>query len=368
MVSAVRHNGGVAQDGQADARAVALTLTAGTFFAMAILAVNDVVAHGHDYFFREGDAYLFRATAYDPFGDGHLFASVNRLSEVPYRYGRIGYPLLGWIGGFGQRAAIDWVLLGIFVLSISALPGLAALLLDAYGRPAWGGAVVLLAPGLLFSHNVATSDPLMLACVLGGLLLDRRKHRVAALVLLGFAVLVKEIAIVALIPWAWRALRTRDWHRLGALALTVVPYACWCLWVRVNTGEFPFLAHTVARSQALGWPGSGVHAALTHHIPDSVVMSMLVIATVVIGLGAAWFARDWFPVAPIAALLAVVTMCLGPAGVYYEGELLRVLIAPQVFALLCIVYAIRRAPRRRNEAAFVPIDERCRTLDHSQRY
>jgi hypothetical protein len=345
----------VAQDGQADARAIALTLSGGTLFAMAVLAVNDVVARGHSYFFREGDSYMFRATAYDPFGRGHAFAAVNRLAEVPYRYGRIGFPLLGWLFGFGHRVAIDWVLIGVFVLSIAALPGLAALLLDAHGLPAWGGAAVLLAPGLVLSHSVVTSDPVMLAFVLAGLLLDKRGNRVAALAFLALAILVKEVAILALVPWAWRAFRTHDSRRLGALGLTVLPYACWCLWVRVRIGQFPFLAHTVARSQALGWPGSGIHAAFAHHTPDYALNSLVVVTTFVVGLVAAWVARDWFPVAGITCAYAVLTACVGPSAVYYEGELLRVLIAPQVFALLCIVYATSRAARRRRSLSPEPV-------------
>jgi hypothetical protein len=215
----------------------------------------------------------------------------------------------------------------------------------------------LLAPGLVLSHSDAGADPVMLAFVFGGLLLDRRGRRIAALVCFAYAILVKEVAVLALIPWGWRAISTRDYKRLGALGLTVVPYVGWSIWVRARTGEFPFLAHTVARSTALAWPGVGIHTVFQHRAPDHVADSVIVVVTAVVGFAAAWAARKWFPVAGITVAYAAMTLCLGAGVLSYEGEMLRVLIAPQAFALLCIVYAVtRRGARWDNESSPVGVN------------
>ena len=323
--------------------AAAGALSGVTLGALVILTVGVVQRHGHSYFFREGDASLFRAAAWSPFGDGKSFAAVGRLTDAPYRYGRIGLPLLGWLGGLGHHGATDWALIVVHLLAISAVPGLAALLLNSYGFPAMGGAAVLAVPGLLYIHDIVSADPLMVALVLLAYVLDRRGKRTPALVALAGAILVKEVAIAAAVPWLYRAFRDRDPQRLVRVLATLVPYGVWCLWIRVRMGAFPFLARSISRKEALGLPGAGIHAAIVHHTPNYVTNVVSVVATVVVGLVGAWFARRWFPVAGATFLFALMTLCLGPLALVFMEELWRVLIGPQVFAVLCVVAAVSRA-------------------------
>ena len=80
---------------------------------------------------------------------------------------------------------------------------------------------------------------------------------------MAFAILVKEIALLALLPWAWRAIRHRDATALRRIAATVIPYAAWCVWLRLRVGEFPFFAHTANRSDALSLPFVGIRDIVT---------------------------------------------------------------------------------------------------------
>ena len=53
---------------------------------------------------------FFRATALDPFGRGQAFRVAGFAAEAPYRYGRIGLPLLGWLLALGRPGLVPWTL------------------------------------------------------------------------------------------------------------------------------------------------------------------------------------------------------------------------------------------------------------------
>lgn len=320
---------------------IAWLLSGGTAVALLAVTVPGLLAHGQSWFFHEGDAYLYRATAQDLFGHGRSFAVVGRLSEVPYRYGRGGLPFLAWVLAFGRPGLVAWPLIAIQLGSIAAIPGLAATMLDDYGAPAIGGAAVLLAPGLLLIYNKVYADALLIALILLAYLLEARGKRKRALGVLAFAVLVKEVGALALVPWLWRAGRDRDARRFAMIASALVPYAGWCLWLRWRVGALPFLAHTDSRSGALRFPGIGIYDAVVARSPDYQVIVLVVLATLALGVAGAWCARR-FPIGGLAASYAVLTACLGPLALKYEGEALRVLAAPQVFALICVTLARTR--------------------------
>ena len=142
---------------------VAWILSAGTAVALLVLAVPPLHTHGPSWFFHEGDAYLYRATARDLFGKGRAFAPVNRVPEIPYRYGRMGLPFLAWLLVLGRPGAVEWPLVGIHLAAIAAIPGLGAVLLDDYGAPPIGAAAVLLVPGLLVIYDKVYADTLLIA-------------------------------------------------------------------------------------------------------------------------------------------------------------------------------------------------------------
>jgi hypothetical protein len=318
---------------------IAWVLSGATALAMLVLVARALASHGEAVFFNEGDAYLFRETARDLFGQGHAFAAVNRVSEIPYRYGRMGLPLLAWLLALGRSGWVTWSLIGIQVASIAAIPGLAAALLDEYGAPAIGGAVVLFVPGLLIVYDKVFADPLLIALILLAYLLDSRGRPKSALAVLAYAVLVKEVAALALLPFLWRALRGRDLRGAAGVVSTLLPYAAWCVWLRWRVGEFPFLAHTISRTAAFSAPGVGIHDVIAAKTPNYQVVVGMVLVTVVLGLAGAWRARR-FPIAGLAAAYAVLAACLGTNALRYEAETMRVLALPQVLALLCIVVAV----------------------------
>lgn len=327
---------------------IAWVLSGAVAVALTVLAAMLLRQHGQNGFFNisEADSYFFRLTARHPFGSTQGFAAVHVVSEAPYRYGRIGLPLLGWVFALGRPAWVGWSLIGVYVASIAAVPGIAAVLLDDLGAPPASAALVLLAPGILLNYGHVYSDPLLIALLLLACVFEGRGRRSASLVTLAAAILVKEVAVFALVPWIWSALARRDRRGAAMAAGAVVPYLMWCVFVRARLGTFPFLAHTYSRSGALGLPLVGLRRALAADTPNIGVVTGAVVITVVIGLIGSWAARGT-RISALALVYTVLTLCLGKNALAYLLENARVMAVTQVFGLLCIVVAICRWRRRR---------------------
>jgi hypothetical protein len=278
---------------------------------------------------------MYWLTARDLFGAGDGFAALGRASEVPYRYGRVGLPFAGWALALGQPPLVGTSLVVVNVVALAAVAGLSAMLIAEYGGHPATAVWVLLVPGLLpLSMNVV-AEPLLVALILAAYVLDRRGQRVPARWVMAYAILVKEIAVLALIPWAWRAIRDRDRSALRGVAATLIPYATWCVWLRLRVGEFPFFARTNNRSDALDLPLAGVRAVLSERTPDHEAIVAMLLITVALGAGAAWIARGT-QLAGLAAAFALPAVCLGTQALRFEGEAMRLLVVPQVFAVVAI--------------------------------
>jgi hypothetical protein len=328
---------------------MAWVLSGAVAVALCVLVMSAAIHDGQKTFFVEGDAYLFRLIAQRPLGSTHGFAAVGRLSEAPYRYGRIGFPFLAWLLALGRPAWAGWSLVVISVASIASIPGIAAVLLDDLGAPPAAAGLVLLAPGLLLNYGHPYADPLLVALLLLACVLEGRGRRPAALVTLAAAILVKEIAVFALVPWLWAAWVRRDRRAAAAVAATVAPYLMWSVWIRLRLGSFPFLAHTYSRAGALSPPFVGLAQAVSARTPDIATVVICVAITAALGTLAAWLARGT-RIGVLAGVYTVVTVCLGKNALTFLLENLRVLVVAQVFGVLCVAVAIA-AWRREKEVA-----------------
>ena len=158
------------------------------------------------------------------------------------------------------------------------------------------------------------------------------------MITLAAAILVKEVALFALIPWIWSAIARRDRRGVVQAGAAVVPYALWCVWVRWRLGAFPFLAHTYSRTGALSLPLVGLRQALDARTPNIGVVTGAVIITVVLGAVASWVMRGT-RVGALAFVYTILTLCLGKNALAYLLENARVMAVAQVFALLCLTAA-----------------------------
>jgi hypothetical protein len=320
----------------------AWVLSGGTAFGLLVATLSLTTRGGTAWFYVEGDAFHYQLIARDLFGSGHGFVFH---SEAAYRYGRFGFPFVSWLLALGRPALVGWTLIGVNLLAIAAIPGLAATYVDAYGVPAMFGAVVLLPASILTLYNDPVADPLMIALILFAFLLDARGYRTRALVSLACAVLVKEVAAVALLPWMWQAIRRRNRKEVGQLLCVLVPYLAWATWVRIRVGEFPFLAHTLQRREAFGLPFAGMRTVWHEQPPHYLSTLALTIVTIVVAFVAAWIGRR-HAIAGVSAAFGCVVLCFGPNALRFSFEIGRLLAPAQVFALVTIaLVAPERWPR-----------------------
>ena len=319
---------------------IAWVLSIAVAVAVTVLVVRTVSAQGQNGMFNsEADALFFRLVARHPFGSTHGFVAVHQLSEAPYRYGRIGLPLLGWILALGRPAWVGWSLIGVYIVSIAAIPGVAAVLLDDLGAPPAAAGFVLLAPGILLNYAHVYSDPLLITLLLLACVFEGRGRRTAALVTIAAAIMVKEVAVFALIPWIWAALARRDKAAVAKALSAALPYLVWSTWIRWRLGTFPFFAHTYSRSGALSLPFVGLGQAWAALTPNIGLVTGAVAVTVVLGVLASWAGRG-SRIGALAAVYTVLTVCLGRNALAYLLENARVMAVTQVLAVLCLVVAV----------------------------
>jgi hypothetical protein len=325
---------------------IAWILSGGTAIGLVVATFVLLHTQGVRTFYVEGDAGHYFLTARDLFGTGRGY---EFHSEAAYRYGRFGFPFVAWLLAFGRPGLVHWTLIAVNVAAIAAVPGLAATLLDEYGVPAAYGAVVFVPVALYALYADPVADPLMIALILFAFILDRRGRRCNALVVLACAVLVKEVAALALLPWAWQAFRRKDWRAIGELACVLAPYAAWCVWVRFRLGEFPFLAHTIQRSEAIGLPFAGMHTVWIEQTRYYVGNLALTVVTIVGAFAAAWLGRRHV-IAGLAFVYGCLVVCFGPNALRFSFEIGRLLAPAQVFGLLALTIAGYEWQQRRIRA------------------
>ena len=168
--------------------------------------------------------------------------------DRPYRYMRIGYPMLTWLVSLGQHFLVPVMLVAVNVAAVGALGYLGALFAVAGGRHALAGLLLPAYFGLITSLARDTAEPLAAVCLLAGLLAVRGRRPVLAAALLTYGALTRETVLVAVAAIAiMRAVGfLRGQARPGRddlpWAVPAVAFAVWEVVVKAATGSVPLLA------------------------------------------------------------------------------------------------------------------------------
>jgi len=273
------------------------------------------------------DGAFFYAIARDPLATGQAH---RLLPEAPYYWGHPAYGWLTWLAsGGGQPRAVPDALLAVGLVSIVVAGAAASLLARAVGWSPWGGLAVALNPGLLFAVYSDTSESLGAALLLLALALYARGRRGWTIALLAALCFDKEpLVLVPLAIAAWEIWRTR---RLSLVPVSVVPAACWWLYLRLHLGAFPFGEGSERLTAPfLGWERGLVAAARDSWSPDpptaqlgeaSVALIIVVAAAIVIT--AVYAARLRSVVSPAFLALAALYACITPNGIEYPKDMIR---------------------------------------------
>jgi hypothetical protein len=140
------------------------------------------------------DGQFYYRLALDPFNWHHTAYGITM--DQPYRYTRIGYPLLVWLLSLGQHAWVPAMLVVVNLMAVSAIAVLGGIFARDGGRNALWGLLFVAYFGLVVSVGRDTVEPLAAACALGGLLCYRRERYLAATALITYAVITRETVLL----------------------------------------------------------------------------------------------------------------------------------------------------------------------------
>lgn len=170
------------------------------------LMIGDPHAAGYD-------GQFYYRLALNPFNWGKTAYGITM--DQPYRYTRIGYPFVSWLGSFGQHDLVPASLLAVNLLAVAAMAVLGAMFARQSGRHALWGLLFAAYFGLAISVGRDTAEPLAEACMLAGLLAYRRGRWVLSAAAFAFGAITREtilfapaaIAVVRLVQIARRKVR-----------------------------------------------------------------------------------------------------------------------------------------------------------------
>jgi len=195
------------------------------------------------------DGQFFYRLALNPLNFHHTAYGIT--VDRPYRFMRIGYPVLTWVLSLGQHYLVPVILVVINIAAIGALGYLGAMFALRGGRHALAGLLIPGYFGLLTSLSRDTAEPLAAACLLAGLLAVRSRRPVLAAVLLTCGALTRETVMVAVAAIAilrvigivrGRVTGVRPGREDLAWVIPAVAFAAWQVVVKAATGSIPLLA------------------------------------------------------------------------------------------------------------------------------
>ena len=152
------------------------------------MVIGDPHAKGYD-------GQFYYRLAINPFNWHHTAYGITM--DQSYRYTRIGYPLLAWLGSFGQHQAVPVALVVINLGCVAAMAVLGAMFAQQAGRHALWGLAFAAYFGLVISVGRDTAEPLAEACMLGGLLAYRQGRWLLAAVVFAYGGLTRETILLA---------------------------------------------------------------------------------------------------------------------------------------------------------------------------
>jgi hypothetical protein len=186
----------------------------------------------------DGQFYYFAAR--DPF----LNLDFHKHVDAPaYRYQRIGYPALVRIFSFGNPDLIPMMMLIVNMVLIAFSTAIIARLLLQKGMSCWWSMLFPLLSGMLLASIRDLTEPTAIFFLIAGVVAyDKRKHALFSL-LIACSILSREFTLPMTAVFLFDSIIIkRSWRASLATILSIVPYAMWCVYLVINTGNFPWQA------------------------------------------------------------------------------------------------------------------------------
>jgi hypothetical protein len=141
------------------------------------------------------DGQFYYRLALNPFNWSRTAYGITM--DQPYRYTRIGYPLVTWLVSFGQHDLVPAALVAVNLVAVAAMAYFGAMFARDADRHALWGLAFAAYFGLAISVGRDTGEPLAEACMLAGLLAYRRNRWVLAGAVFAFGAITRETILLA---------------------------------------------------------------------------------------------------------------------------------------------------------------------------
>ncbi|MDQ3893688.1 MAG: hypothetical protein M3292_03330 [Actinomycetota bacterium] len=287
------------------------------------------------------DGVYFYAVALDPLARGEAHALID---QSVYRYGHAGYGWLAWLGSAGRAKAVPWALLFVGLAGLALAAWAVTRLIEDQGRSGWWGLAVALNPGLIYALTAVCSETAGAAAIAMSLLFWTRGRYLAAAPWLVLACVIKEpfvLVPVGLAAWegiTW--IRGRRAHKLlqraAVLAAGPLVFSVWYVYLRVHFGQwpheatpegffyFPFVGWAKSVGDAAGLANRSFYESQIGAASGPLIAAFIGACVV----GAAWAVRLRSALDPVYLLFALLITTLGPLGLVYPKDMIRLTAIP----------------------------------------
>jgi hypothetical protein len=180
------------------------------------------------------DGQFMYLMAFDPFlqcfrNDIAMYRRV--VDDPPYRYGRVGFPLLTRIVARGSPERFPAVMMWLVVLGNIPLAAALASLAWQGGRVPSSALTYLAIPSFAVSTAFALPEGLAAAGIVTGYAFWRSERRWLAVICFGLSLLIRETGLIFLLSLAFTSILDKRRHDLKWLVAAFLPLIFWRVFV-----------------------------------------------------------------------------------------------------------------------------------------
>ena len=167
-------------------------------------------------------------------------STVKAYLDVPaYRYQRILLPLLARLISLGNIHVIPWAILAINLLFQVGGTWAFERIFMRWGINRWYAVIYGCWVGLGLAIRLDLPEPLAFGLIVLALLTYLDKKYILTWVLLGLALLAKEVVILFVLAFLLIELYEKQWQKvIGIIGIIFIPYALFQVWLWQVFGEF----------------------------------------------------------------------------------------------------------------------------------
>jgi hypothetical protein len=181
---------------------------------------------------RGYDGQFFYFVAFDPFLTWNLtkdwqFKRIG-IDAPPYRYGRIGYPVLTRIFSLNQPSRFPRTMIYLILASHLVSAFFLFKIVRLYNRNPFWILLYIVVPGFSTSLELALPESIAAAFLLGGIVFYLQKRFPITTILFAISILIRETSIIfVLVTACYEVLRNKNLRTGLVLSLPVIPYFFW---------------------------------------------------------------------------------------------------------------------------------------------